>query len=87
MKKTVWTRSFDYSGNLKSKTCPEISRRSENLKQIGLAVIALVIVVTGTVAQAQTPKRIPRIGYLGGGSAELEKGWLDAFLQGLRELG
>lgn len=37
-------------------------------------------------AEAQHPK-VPRVGYLGGGSAELEKVWLDAFLQGLRELG
>ena len=38
-------------------------------------------------AEAQQPTKIPRIGYLGGGSAEIEKVWLDAFLQGLRELG
>ena len=38
-------------------------------------------------AQAQQPAKVPRIAYLGGGSAELEKAWLDAFLQGLRELG
>jgi putative tryptophan/tyrosine transport system substrate-binding protein len=38
-------------------------------------------------AEAQQTKKVPRIGYLGGGSAELEKVWLDAFLQGLRELG
>ena len=36
--------------------------------------------------EAQHPK-VPRVGYLGGGSAELEKVWLDAFLQGLREVG
>ena len=32
-------------------------------------------------------RKIARIGYLGGGSVELEKVWLDAFLQGLQELG
>jgi putative ABC transport system substrate-binding protein len=37
--------------------------------------------------EAQQAKKILRIAYLGGGSAELEKTWLDAFLQGLRELG
>ena len=36
-------------------------------------------------AEAQ-PQKIPRIAYLGGGSADLEQVWLDAFLQGLREL-
>ena len=34
-----------------------------------------------------TAQQIPRIGYLGGGSAELEKPWIDAFLHGLRDLG
>jgi putative ABC transport system substrate-binding protein len=38
-------------------------------------------------AEAQQTKKVPRIAYLGGGSAELEKAWLDAFLHGLRELG
>jgi putative ABC transport system substrate-binding protein len=32
-------------------------------------------------------QHVPRIGYLGGGSAELEKPWIDAFRQGLRDLG
>ena len=34
-----------------------------------------------------TAQQIPRIGYLGGGSAELETPWIDAFLHGLRDLG
>ena len=36
----------------------------ENLKWLGLSVIAFVLVVTGVVAQAQQPKQLPRIGYL-----------------------
>ena len=32
-------------------------------------------------------QHLPRIGYLGGGSAELEKPWLYSFRQGLRDLG
>jgi putative tryptophan/tyrosine transport system substrate-binding protein len=80
MNRRSWLRGLDsFSDNRKSKI--------ENLKQLGLAVIALVVVVTGTVAQAQTPKRIPRIGYLGGGSAELEKPWIDSLRQGLRDWG
>jgi hypothetical protein len=73
MKKTVWTRSFGYSDNLKSKTCPfdvlragsEISRRIENPKWLGFWVFALVLVVTGIAAHAQQPK-VHRIGYLSG---------------------
>jgi len=49
-----------------------------------VAVALLALVVT---AEAQQAKKVPRIAYLGGGSAELERVWLDAFLQGLRELG
>jgi putative tryptophan/tyrosine transport system substrate-binding protein len=48
----------------------------------------VVLLALGVIAEAQQPtKKVPRIAYLGGGSAELEKVWLDAFLQGLRELG
>ena len=50
-------------------------------------LVAVVLLAIGVTAEAQQAKKVPRIAYLGGGSAELEKVWLDAFLQGLRELG
>ena len=51
--------SFDScSDNRKSKR--------ENLKWLGLSVIAFVLMVCGAVAQAQQPKKVPRIGYLSG---------------------
>jgi putative tryptophan/tyrosine transport system substrate-binding protein len=50
-------------------------------------LVAVAVLAVGVIAEAQQPKKVPRIAYLGGGSAELEKVWLDAFLQGLRELG
>jgi putative ABC transport system substrate-binding protein len=53
---------------------------------ISFSLTALFYALCITV-WAQQPKKVPRIAYLGGGSAELEKVWLDAFLQGLRELG
>ena len=52
----------------------------------GFALIAVLFALSVPVS-AQQPGKVPRIAYLGGGSAELEKVWLDAFLQGLRELG
>jgi len=65
------------SDNLKSKI--------KNPKWLGLSVFAFVLVVTGTVAQAQQPGKVPRIGYLHGGSK------LDfsdeAVVQSLRALG
>src|SRR5687767_6621185 len=67
------------SGNLKSKI--------ENLKWLGLLVIAFVIVVTGAVAQAQQPKKVPRIGYLSSVSPSAGSSRIEAFRQGLRELG
>ena len=51
-------------------------------------LIYILLVALCSYADAQQPTKMPRrVGYLGGGSAELEKVWIDAFLQGLRELG
>src|SRR4029453_3144932 len=50
-------------------------------------LVVVVLLAVGVIAEAQQAKKVPRIAYLGGGSAELEKVWLDAFLQGLRGLG
>jgi len=51
-----------------------------------LAGMASVIAASLTV-EAQQPKRVPRIGLLGGGSASAIAGRIDAFRQGLRDLG
>jgi putative ABC transport system substrate-binding protein len=65
--------------NLKSKV--------ENLKCFRLSVIAFVLVVPGAVAQAQQPTKIPRIGFLGTASPSTISARIEAFRQGLRELG
>jgi len=54
--------------------------------EIFVWLLATVLLITASPIEAQA-QNIPRVGYLGGGSAELEKVWLGAFLQGLRELG
>jgi putative ABC transport system substrate-binding protein len=59
----------------------------ENLKWVGLSVLAFVLVVTGAVAQAQQTKKVPRIGVLSGGSRSSTTASTEAFRQGLRELG
>src|SRR2546425_2154025 len=59
----IWF-GFSRSDNRKSKACPEPRRRIDNLKWVGLSVIAFVLVMTGTVPQAQKSKKVPRIGYL-----------------------
>ena len=57
-------------------------------KKVILLVLGAILLMVTFPSHAQQPTKTPRrIGYLGGGSAELEKVWLDAFLQGLRELG
>jgi putative tryptophan/tyrosine transport system substrate-binding protein len=68
-----------FSGNRKSKI--------QNLKWVGIFAIALTFVSGGVEARAQQPTKIPRIGWLGGASASALASRLDAFRQGLRELG
>src|SRR2546427_1104729 len=59
----------------------------ENLKWLGLSVIAFVLVVTGAAAEAQQPAKVPRIGYLTGATPDGQSARVEAFRQGLRELG
>jgi putative ABC transport system substrate-binding protein len=52
---------------------------------VGLIVIAFAL--CGAGAEAQQPTKIPRIGYLGGNSPSANRARIEAFRQGLRELG
>jgi putative tryptophan/tyrosine transport system substrate-binding protein len=65
------------SFNLKSKT--------QNLKWPGLVVLVITFVTCAAVAQAQQPKKVPRVGILFIGSRNQPH--LEAFKQGLRERG
>ena len=58
-----------------------------NPKWLGLSVITFMLVVIGSVAQAQQAKKVPRIGILISGSASGTMNRIDAFREGLRELG
>jgi putative tryptophan/tyrosine transport system substrate-binding protein len=88
MNKTFWRRFLDScSDNRKSKTCTELSRSIENLKWLGLSVIVFILVMTGALAQAQQPNKVPRIGYLTGASVSAFAARTEAFRQGLRGLG
>jgi putative ABC transport system substrate-binding protein len=87
-KKRTWIRWLDFfSDNWKSKTCTEQSRSIENLKWLGLSVIVFVLVMGGAAAQAQQPKKVPRIGYLVANFPSTNPARVEAFRQGLRELG
>jgi len=67
------------SDNLKSKI--------ENLKWVGIVASGVTFAMCGAVAQAQQPKKIPRIGYLAAVSPSAVAARTEAFRQGLRELG
>ena len=65
-----------------------LDSHSDNLKFLGLSVIAFVLVTAGAVAQAQQPKKVPRIGWLSEAYVRSQPSPRnDAFLQGLRDLG
>jgi hypothetical protein len=72
-----WLDSF--SDNRKSKI--------ENLKWLGLSVIAFVLVVTGAVASAQQAKKVPLIGFLSARDPATESARAEAIRLALRELG
>jgi len=73
------------SDNLKSKTCTEPRRSIQNLKSAGISAIVVAFAMCAAVAQAQQPKKIPRIGYIAtrSGPSPSEEAFLDA----LRSLG
>ncbi len=50
-------------------------------------LVAMILLAVGVTAQAQQPKKVPRIGYLSATSPSANVGRIEAFRQGLRELG
>ena len=74
-KRTLFRGLNSCSDNRKSKI--------QNLKWLGLSVLAFVLVVAGAVAEAQQPKKVPRIGWLMVNWSQRS----EAFQEGLRELG
>ena len=56
-------------------------------KSILFWLLATVLLTTVSPAEAQQPKKVPRIGYLGATSASSESLRHEAFRQGLREVG
>jgi putative ABC transport system substrate-binding protein len=84
MIKVLLERVFSiYSDNLKSKSGPA----DENIKWGWVVAIGLTFTLCGAVAQAQQPTKVPRIGYLTPVSLSANSARVDAFRQGLRELG
>jgi ABC-type uncharacterized transport system substrate-binding protein len=87
MKRIFRSRFFaSQSDNLKPVLSLAEGSKIENLKWLGLSVIAFVLVVGEVVAQAQQTTKIPRIGFLHATSG-LSPDARTRFLQGLHKLG
>ena len=56
-------------------------------KKITVLTLCALLFALGVPAEAQQPKKIPRIGYLSATSPSVNPTRIEAFLQGLRELG
>src|SRR6266498_4138360 len=56
------------------------------MKKAGVLSI-LVLLAVAVIAQAQQPTKVPRIGYLSATSPSANVGRIEAFRQGLRDLG
>jgi putative ABC transport system substrate-binding protein len=54
---------------------------------VGLMILLTLGVLGMPLAAAQQTKPIPRIGFLTSGSLTSDAAWIEAFRQGLRELG
>ena len=50
-------------------------------------VLILIALASVHLADAQQPKKVPRIGYLGTNPRSVSRARIDAFRQGLRDLG
>ena len=75
------------SDNPKSKTCGEQRRTIQNRKWVGLFAIVVALAMCGARAEAQQPKKVPRIGYLSAGDPARESARSEAIRLALRELG
>jgi putative ABC transport system substrate-binding protein len=76
----IWMQWLNsYSDNLKSKI--------ENPKWLGLPVIGFVLVVAAAVAQAQQPKKVPRLGYISATDPATDATRSEAIQLALRERG
>jgi len=56
-------------------------------KKIVVSFLATLILVSVHFGEAQQPKKIPRIGFLGNSTPALEENLVGPFREGLRDLG
>jgi putative tryptophan/tyrosine transport system substrate-binding protein len=88
MNRRSWVRWLDsFSDNRQSKTCPELGRRIQNRKLVGIIALVVTFAFGAAVALAQQPKKVPRIGYLSVSDAAGESARSEAIRLALRDLG
>jgi putative ABC transport system substrate-binding protein len=87
MAEIIWRRSRFHSDNRTSKTCTELSRSIQNRKWAGLFAIVVALTMSVARAEAQQPKKVPRVGILNTGFPAVFAHLLEGFKQGLREHG
>jgi putative ABC transport system substrate-binding protein len=80
MHEKTWIRSSSFrSDNRKSKI--------QNRKLAGIVAIGVTFTICVAVAEAQQPTKVPRVGYLSATSPSVNPTRIEAFRQGMRELG
>jgi ABC-type uncharacterized transport system substrate-binding protein len=77
-----------FSSKRVSDSCSD-NRKSkiQNLKLVGIVALIVTFAMCGAVAEAQQPTKIPQIGYLTAASRSTIPARIEAFRQGMRELG
>jgi hypothetical protein len=59
----------------------------QKLKSLGFVVFAIAFTVWGAAAQAQSPAKLPKIGFLSSGYGEGSSGWRGSFVREFGKLG
>jgi len=72
---------------IESRSENNLKSKIQNLRRDGIIALGLAFAMCGAVAEAQQGARIPRVGFLVPGSASGFATRVEAFRQGLRELG
>ena len=80
MEKMLWDRVLNPdSDNWKSKI--------QNRKLVGIVALAVILAICEARAEAQQPTKVPRVGFLSATLLSTISPRIEAFRQGLRELG
>jgi putative tryptophan/tyrosine transport system substrate-binding protein len=80
-------QNVDQRPGIKLSASFDPKSKIQNRKWVGIVALIVTFVTCGAVAQAQQPKKVPRIGHVDAGSPATTGHRAKAFVQGLRDLG